>query len=228
MGGTLAAPNLPSTESIKSCAEVYFIRARAASFRHVIGLFSVARTGNLLCARDSSPSALDKRNSMDKAHPLNLNLLKVISCLSGVLSPPELDRIREEIHRNVRQALNLGEGHLRAAKAARMANSRSWRQVVSRSYYGCYCASRAIRLSQSGGFSTEVEDHKRIGDLPDGFPDRTRWADILTKFRADRNLADYDHTAHLADLEYSAAQYLAHAERFIAAVRSHLHQQGII
>jgi hypothetical protein len=73
-----------------------------------------------------------------------------------------------------------------------------------------------------------VEDHKRIGDLPDAFPNRTRWADVLTKFRADRNLADYDHTARSADLEYSAAEYLIHAEKFIAEVRTYLHEQGII
>ena len=49
-------------------------------------------------------------------------------------------------------------------------------------------------------FSTEVDDHKKVGDFPDEFPKRSIWADVLTKFRADRNLADYDHTARSEDL----------------------------
>src|SRR5712692_8702894 len=131
---------------------------------------------------------------MDKTHPLNLNLQKVVSCLGGVLLPAEIEKITAELYRNVRQALRLSEGHLRSARSAKTQGMGAWRQVVSRGYYSCYSASRAVRLAKTGVFSMEVDDHKRVGDLPDSFPDRAVWADILTKFRADRNLADYDHT----------------------------------
>jgi hypothetical protein len=165
---------------------------------------------------------------MDRSHPLNLNLQKVASCLSGVLLPAEIEKITAELHRNVRHALRLSEGHLRFARAAKNHGLGAWRQVVSRGYYCCYCASRATRLAKTGVFSMEADDHKRIGDLPDGFPSRAVWADILTKFRADRNLADYDHSARGGALEYSAGEYLAHASSFLKEVKQYLRSEGIL
>jgi hypothetical protein len=73
-----------------------------------------------------------------------------------------------------------------------------------------------------------VDDHKRIGDLPDAFPNRAIWADILTKFRADRNLADYDHTARAAELEYTAEQYLNYASELLTAIKAYLRREGVI
>ncbi len=165
---------------------------------------------------------------MDKTHPLNLNLQKVVSCLGGILLPAEIEKITTELYRNVRQALRLSEGHLRSARGAKTQGMGAWRQVVSRGYYSCYCASRAVRLAKTGVFSTEVDDHKRVGDLPDAFPDHAIWADILTKFRADRNLADYDHTAQPRSLEYSPQQYLTHAGKFLEEVKRYLRSEGII
>jgi uncharacterized protein (UPF0332 family) len=165
---------------------------------------------------------------MNKTHPLNLNLQKVVSCLGDVLSPTELHKITTEIHRNVHQALQLSEIHLRAAHLAKALGTGSWRQVVSRAYYCCYCASRAVRLAKTGSFSTEVDDHKRIGDLPDAFPNRAIWADILTKFRADRNLADYDHTARSGELEYPARKYLSYASELLTEIKKYLRGEGVI
>jgi hypothetical protein len=90
---------------------------------------------------------------MDRSHPLTLNLQKVISCLRNVLLPAEIQKITAELHRNVRQALRLSEVHLRFARAAIGQGMGGWRQVVSRGYYCCYCASRAVRLSKTGVFS---------------------------------------------------------------------------
>lgn len=165
---------------------------------------------------------------MKSTHPLHLNLRKVVSCLSDVLAPAEIQKINEELYRNVRQGLLLSEDHLRFALAAGTEGAIGWRHAVSRGYYCCYCASRSIRLGKTGVFSTEVDDHKKIGDLPDDFPDRAKWADILTKFRADRNLADYDHTAGTGELEYSADQYLKYAEDFVKNVKAYLHKEGFI
>lgn len=165
---------------------------------------------------------------MEKTHPLNLNLRKVVACLNRVLNTSELGKVEAELYRNVRQAIRLSEAHLRYAQSAVGARRGSWRQVVSRGYYCCYCASRAVRLSDSGTFSTEVEDHKKIGDLPDAFPERNKWEDILTKFRGDRNVADYDHTAGMNMLEYSPREYLGHAETFLQEVKTYLHSGGAI
>ena len=165
---------------------------------------------------------------MDSNHPLTLNLRKVWNCLGGVLAEPERERILEELRRNVRQAIRLAEAHLRCARAIGSRASGSWRQKVSRGYYCCYCASRAVRLARTGVFSTEVQDHQRVGDLPDAFPDRAIWADVLTKFRADRNLADYDHTVLATALEYSADKYLELARDFLAEVKTYLRGEGLL
>jgi uncharacterized protein (UPF0332 family) len=161
---------------------------------------------------------------MDQQHPLNLNLLKVARCLSQVLRPRDIDKIKHELKQNVRQALRLAEAHLRFARSA--AGNAGWRQKVSRAYYCCYCASRAVRLSKTGVFSTQVDDHKKVGDLPDAFEDRLVWADILTKFRADRNLADYDHTVSSSALEYPPDDYVAHAAEFLKQAKKFLRSEG--
>lgn len=165
---------------------------------------------------------------MDSDHPLNLNLRKVVSCLGGVLTPHQKHRITQELYRNVRQAIRLAETHLKCARMINPRISGSWRQKVSRGYYCCYCASRAIRLAKTGVFSTEAQDHQRIGELPDAFPDRAIWTDVLTKFRADRNLADYDHTVSASALEYSTDKYIEHAQRFLDEVKKHLRSEGIL
>jgi len=161
---------------------------------------------------------------MDQHHPLNLNLFKVARCLKRILPPSEVDKITDELNKNVRQAIRLADMHLRFARSA--TGNGSWRQKVSRGYYCCYCASRAVRLSKSGFFSTQVDDHKKVGNLPDAFDKRLVWADILTKFRADRNLADYDHTVGPSALEYPPDDYLTHATEFLKAAKSYLRSEG--
>lgn len=161
---------------------------------------------------------------MDQQHPLNLNLLKAARCLNRVLPPSEIAKITNELNKNVRQAIRLADMHLRFARSA--TGNGSWRQKVSRGYYCCYCASRAVRLSRSGVFSTHVDDHKKVGNLPDSFVKRLVWADILTKFRADRNLADYDHTVSPSALEYPPYDYVIHATEFLKEVKSFLRSEG--
>ena len=165
---------------------------------------------------------------MNQDHPLKLNLRKVANCLNGILSPSQIRKITAELHRNVRLALQLSECHLHSARAARTHGAGAWRQVVSRGYYCCYCASRAVRLAETGSFSMETDDHKKIGDLPTGFPSGALWADILTKFRADRNLADYDHSVRVTALEYTATKYLTHAENFLKEVKKYLRIEGVL
>lgn len=165
---------------------------------------------------------------LDRTHPLSLNLQKVANCLRGILPPAEIEKITAELNRNVRQVIRLSEGHLRSARKAKSYGRGAWRQVVSRGYYCCYCASRAVRLAKTGSFSMEADDHKRIGDLPNGFPSVNVWGDILTKYRADRNLADYDHTAKESELEYTTEDYLDKAECFLREVKQYLRTERIL
>ena len=163
---------------------------------------------------------------MDEHHLLNLNPQKLIRCLDRILDSNELQKITDAIHENVQQLVNLSRSHLRFAELA--VGRSSWRQRVSRSYYCAYCMSRAVRLTASGYYNTDPTDHKKIGDLPTGFPDKSIWEDFLIKFKGDRNLADYDHTVSERALELTSHQYLAETQRFYQASRSYLTARGVI
>jgi len=85
-----------------------------------------------------------------------------------------------------------------------------------------------VRLEVAGVYSTDSADHKKIGDLPHDFEDVARWQDVLTKFRADRNLADYDHSVTEAELEMRSSEYLTVAKEFLATVKDYLRKRGAL
>jgi len=64
--------------------------------------------------------------------------------------------------------------------------------------------------------------------LPNDFDLVTRWQDTLTKFRADRNIADYDHSAAEKDLELTSAEYLKEADNFYKLARAYLKARGAL
>ncbi|MEW7991095.1 MAG: hypothetical protein AB2820_12640 [Candidatus Thiodiazotropha sp.] len=161
---------------------------------------------------------------MKDNHLLQINPRKTIRCLTPILSAAEINKIELELKNNVRQLLRLGHAHLRFAKRA--SGQSMWRQRVSRGYYCVYSASKAIRLEVTGIYSTELTDHKKIGDLPADFQDRSRWKELLTKYRADRNLSDYDHSVRESALELSSATYLKFAEKFLKAAKIYLKNRG--
>lgn len=161
---------------------------------------------------------------MRSDHLLQLNPYKTIRCLSGLVADQEIEKIQKAIDDNVRQLIRLGESHLRFASAATGQNS--WRQRVSRGYYSCYCTSRAIRLAIEGTYSQDPGDHKLVGKLPDGFPQRDIWSNFLTTYRADRNLADYDHTVNESALEHTSQRYVEEARKFVKEVKAYLRKEG--
>ncbi len=165
---------------------------------------------------------------MDASHILKLksNPYEIIKCLSTILPIDQTDLIKEEIHSNVKQLVRLAQSHLRFAEG--VTGKDAWRQKVSRAYFACYTGSCAVRLAVSGQYSTDVNDHRKIGDLPDDFPSLSNWQNFFTTLRADRNLADYDHTARASSLEMSSALYLKKTGDFIREVKNHLGAKGVI
>lgn len=163
---------------------------------------------------------------MDDDHLLKLNPHQVIKCLDGIITASELDKIKQEIGNNVKQLIRLAESHLRFANAA--SGILSWRQRVSRGYYACYSASKAIRLGVQGIYNTDVKDHQKIGSLPDTFPNHAHWKDLLTKFRGDRNIADYDHSESESALEMNSTAYLAKATEFLNETKTFLRHRGLL
>jgi uncharacterized protein (UPF0332 family) len=144
---------------------------------------------------------------------LDFNADKLIRTLGSVLPPSELDKIRAERAAHINKFIQLSRIHLRFA--TRQTRTSDWRQIVSRSYYCAYHAGRAIRYAAFGTYSTDPGDHKRLLELPNDFPERGRWIDFLTKLRADRNTADYDHLAKAKHLENAVGDSLKNASEFL-------------
>lgn len=157
---------------------------------------------------------------------LNLNPRKIMQCLSGILNELELQKIESELRKNSKQLIKLGEAHLRFANG--LSGRDCWRQRVSRAYYACYSVSKALRLAKTGFYSTESKDHQKICDFPDDFPNKDIWKDKLTKFRADRNIADYDHLAKEKNLEYTSSEYLSEAYAFLQETKKYMRGKNLI
>jgi hypothetical protein len=150
---------------------------------------------------------------------LNKNVVELKRELAGVLSKKSSLAFDAEVKHNVAQLFSLGEHHV---KFAGTLASLYWRQVVSRSYYGAYSVSKAVRLAVKGQYSQEVKDHERVGDLPDDFPDKSTYANRLRLLRDDRNLCDYDHTAAEADLGMSLGDAVTLVGNFVLHARGYL------
>lgn len=163
----------------------------------------------------------------NKNHLLKLsNTNRLILTLSKIVGRRAIKQIKDEKKKNVRALLRLSFCHYKLA--ASIQDKRQWRQIVSRAYYCCYIASKAIRLATDGDYSEEVKDHEKIAYLPDDFPEKNERSNFLNTFRGDRNICDYDHTATLKDLEYSVTYYLEKSQTFLKDSKSFLKKRGEI
>jgi hypothetical protein len=152
------------------------------------------------------------------------NPLKLRANLAHIVTPAALRRIDSELNRNVIALFRLGETHFDFAHSL---PPTQWRQKISRCYYGAYNIQRAVRLRYEGGFSTDTTDHRQIGQLPDLFPDRARYAVSLVALREDRNLADYSHDSVASDLVLSVADADALVQSFASDSLNFLRGQGV-
>jgi hypothetical protein len=132
--------------------------------------------------------------------------------LSDILDQKSLDLIQNEINKNVKELFQLGINHYNFAKTI---NSNDWRHKISRLYYAAYNVARSVRFRTSGIYSTDSEDHKRIGELPDDFPNQSRYKTSLDDLRDDRNLCDYDHTAKIEDTKLGIENACSLVEDFL-------------
>ena len=97
------------------------------------------------------------------------------------------------------------------------------RSVYSRAYYAAYSASKAVRYIVNGEVSLRGDDHKRIADLPDDFPNVAAWVSSLPRLYEHRLRADYDNwTNTLAENELSPDDCLLAAKNFIAEAQQYL------
>jgi hypothetical protein len=117
------------------------------------------------------------------------NHQRVRKALESILHRGALTPYDEAVKATCRCYLRLAQAHLRIVRRRPVLD---WRTRVSRAYYASYNASRAVRFFVYGQVANDVEDHKRVGELPNDFPDRDTWSTRLTDMRVDRNTADYD------------------------------------
>lgn len=127
-----------------------------------------------------------------------------------------------------KQWLRLAQYHLQVARSLVNSN-RNWRSVVSRSYYAVYTASRTVRFYVEGSVKLDVDDHKRVGDLPNDFPKKPEWSNFVVELRRDRNLADYEPWQHVRrSLTHSPNKALKKSAEFVGESRKYLRQRGVL
>lgn len=153
------------------------------------------------------------------------NTLRLINQVAPLLSADSEASLRSAHDENVRRLYRLGREQYRFA---RRLSAASWRQAVSRLYYGGYNAVRAVRLAVDGSYSQDASDHRKVGELPDDFPDRVRYGNRLRALRSDRNLCDYDHLAVVADLVELPDGWAALVRELLDAARDYLGDRGIV
>lgn len=75
---------------------------------------------------------------------------------------------------------------------------RAPRAVYSRAYYAAYNASKAVRYQVYGYVSLKGDDHHKVSELPDSFPDVDTWTRDLQVMYEHRLRADYDNWSNTA------------------------------
>lgn len=163
---------------------------------------------------------------MDEINILLQNPNKLANILSPILDNATRDKILNVGKKHSKLLLKLSRQHLLFAK--RINSNSDWRQKISRGYYCCYNASKAIRLLNSGEYSQEGSDHQKIGVLPKDFNRQSFWTNFLIQFRSDRNLADYDHDKKCGDLKMPPKKYIEQAESFYLDAKNYLLNRGAL
>lgn len=152
------------------------------------------------------------------------NVRRLKENLVTVVDGNALDAIEREIRVNAAQLFRLGHRHYSFALKQ---EGRSWRQRVSRLYYGAYNISRAVRLFVNGDYSVDSIDHKKVVALPDDFPNRNRYKNQLASLREDRNTCDYDHAASRADLILGVDEATELVRDFVRDASKYLRERGV-
>jgi hypothetical protein len=153
------------------------------------------------------------------------NPKKLVGILDGLVEADQIERINEQQRIQAKAMFDLGISHFRFAKGL---NNTHWRQRVSRFYYGAYNGSKAIRYMVEGAHSTDASDHKKIGQLPTDFPDRSTYNIRLRELREDRNKCDYDHAAKAGDLFISQTNAEVLTRDFLHATLVYLNAHGLV
>lgn len=119
--------------------------------------------------------------------------------------------------------LQLGDEHLKEAKAMLRLKDSPHRAIFSRSYYAAYNASKCVRYLSAGFVSLKGDDHGKATDLPGDFPDKEKWAKALASLYENRLRADYDNwTSTAGEFSETSSAAANSAGAFIAAAKTYI------
>ncbi len=156
------------------------------------------------------------------------NHQQVRVALRDVFTPATLAKYDRAVADTCRCYLRLANLQLEVARAA-IGPRNGWRTVVSRGYYASYSTSKAIRLYVAGYTVNDTSDHKKVGELPDDFPDREDWVTTLVDMRFDRNIADYEPwPGSKARLKNYPKDTFDYAKTFVAVGKVYLRGRGLL
>jgi hypothetical protein len=156
-----------------------------------------------------------------KALELLRNHAEFKTILVSLTMGGDLPKLEAHIHGVARRWFELARLHQADAAAAGI--RKHPRAVYSRAYYAAYSASKAVRYVVFGSVSLGGDDHRKVGDLPNSFPNAAQWAVDLPLLYEHRLRADYDNWSDTPSentlspkncLKKSAA-FLAAAEQFL-------------
>lgn len=108
----------------------------------------------------------------------------------------DLQVLESHVHSVARSWFELAREHYN--EALRMDPAVIPRAVYSRAYYAAYNASKALRYVCRGHVSLKGDDHRKVSDLPDAFPDVEAWTSKLPVLYEHRLRADYDRWSQTA------------------------------
>jgi hypothetical protein len=156
------------------------------------------------------PGSKDERRALE----LLKNHAEFKATLTSLTMTGDLPILESHVSAVAQRWFDLARMH--HADAAAADASINPRAVYSRAYYAAYNASKAVRYIVRGSVSLRGDDHKKVADLPDGFPDVDAWVAKLPLLYEHRLRADYDNWSDTdSENQLSAAECLAASEEFL-------------
>jgi sulfur relay (sulfurtransferase) DsrC/TusE family protein len=114
----------------------------------------------------------------------------------------------------------LAKEHLEEAAAA---GEKRKRTAYSRAYYAAYNASKAVRYIVNGEVSLKGDDHAKASELPNDFPDVTKWPGQIASLYEHRLRADYDNwTGTEAENSLTVNTCIQYAADFVTECQAYI------
>lgn len=163
------------------------------------------------------PKSKDERIALE----LLSNHAEFKSKLVSLTMKGDLPVLEAHVHAVARRWFELGRMHYADAVATN--TGKNPRTVYSRSYYAAYNASKAVRYVVQGSVSLRGDDHKKVAELPNSFPDIDSWVAQLPLLYEHRLRADYDNWSDTAtENTLSPGECLALSEKFLKTAQQFL------